>query len=572
MANGPDAATITVRETLDLLDGEFRDFADGVADGQYAFWLGSGISLSRFPGLKDLVERVLEFIRSRADTTNGNCPYHQALERAFVIATLSDRERNQIDLTQPASAWPIIDALKQRLTNQYATFLNIDVDGEADDVLVWEGVDVVGTYANPNTAPDAEHYALAILVKEGLATELASANWDGLIEQAVEEINGTNSAIDICVKSEDLQEAQHRAKLVKFHGCAIRAREDEAEYRPYIVGRATQVDTWRDDPKMQGLVQHLVTVVMENPTVMLGLSAQDFNIRCIFGQAQNRVEWEWPGIRPACVFSGNLIGEGQHGLLGNVYRAQYQDEQRAAIRQSALIRAYAKPLLAALVLYGMSAKLSRLAGFLSTAFSDETADWIGAGLTRLRNYVAENHTSDAFGFIQGIILNMTRTKTLLLEGRPPDDPKLYEPLTDAAVRYIDDNPLMRSSGLPEAAVLAAIIGNGSYAGDWRVELPDREDTKSGIAVLRTPERESRMFIVASAHVEHELFANKRVTEDDNAIIVHTQPVYGRMQRSPARALSRTGATRVRRTSIRTLIHETEGPRALMERFKLEAMP
>lgn len=572
MAKGPDAGTITVRQTLDLLDGDFRDLADGVADSRYAFWLGSGISLSRFPGLKELVEQVLEFLRDRAEPGDKNGAYLQALERAFAIAVLSDDERNQIDLSQPANAWPVIDALKQRLTNLYATFLDIDIDGEDDDVLIWEGVDVVGTYADPNIEPDAEHLALAILVKEGLVTELASANWDGLIERAVEEINGGECAIDVCVKSEDLQQPQHRAKLLKFHGCAVRAGKNEAKYRSYIVGRSTQVDFWRDDPKMQGLVQHLVTVVMENPTLMLGLSAQDFNVRGVFGRAQNLLEWDWPGERPACVFAGNELGEGQRGLLGNVYRTQYQGEQRIAIQNGALIKAYAKPLLVALILYATAAKLKRLAELSTIDDSDETVDWIEAGLKQLRNYIAENLTGDAVGIVNSIVLHLTRTKMLFLEGRPPDNPKRYEPVTDAAVRNIEDTPLMRNSGLPEAAVSAAIIGAGIKLGDWQVGAPDQNDTTSGIAVLKTPVGESRLFIVASAHVEHELLASGRVREGDNAIIIHAKPIYDRMQRSPKRRFGRTGAARVRRTSIKTLITETEGPEALMERFKLEAMP
>jgi hypothetical protein len=60
----PSAATITVRQTLALLDGEHRGLADGVANGRYAFWLGSGISRGRVPDLEILVEKVLEFLRA----------------------------------------------------------------------------------------------------------------------------------------------------------------------------------------------------------------------------------------------------------------------------------------------------------------------------------------------------------------------------------------------------------------------------------------------------------------------------------------------------------------------------
>ena len=61
MTGEPNAGTISILETLNLLDGSFNSFAKGVAEGKYAFWLGSGISRERFPMLPDLIEKVLEW-------------------------------------------------------------------------------------------------------------------------------------------------------------------------------------------------------------------------------------------------------------------------------------------------------------------------------------------------------------------------------------------------------------------------------------------------------------------------------------------------------------------------------
>jgi hypothetical protein len=47
----PPAAVISVRATLAMLDGPKREIADGVANDQYVFWLGSGISRERMPDL-----------------------------------------------------------------------------------------------------------------------------------------------------------------------------------------------------------------------------------------------------------------------------------------------------------------------------------------------------------------------------------------------------------------------------------------------------------------------------------------------------------------------------------------
>jgi len=62
----PNAATITVPETLALLDGQFSSVARGVAEDRYVLWLGSGISFGRVDGLRQVIARVLEFLPSGA--------------------------------------------------------------------------------------------------------------------------------------------------------------------------------------------------------------------------------------------------------------------------------------------------------------------------------------------------------------------------------------------------------------------------------------------------------------------------------------------------------------------------
>jgi len=43
-APGTTAFNISIRQVLDLLDGEFASMAEGIAQRRYVFWLGSGIS------------------------------------------------------------------------------------------------------------------------------------------------------------------------------------------------------------------------------------------------------------------------------------------------------------------------------------------------------------------------------------------------------------------------------------------------------------------------------------------------------------------------------------------------
>src|SRR5216684_3284712 len=121
----PTAATITVRQALDLLDGGLTGLAKGVAQRRYAFWLGSGISRDRVDDLKGVVARVLIHLRDRIDAANANCPYRVALEEALVLAHLSMADRARVDFTTPVPGWPVIDTILTNLTGQYSRLLDI---------------------------------------------------------------------------------------------------------------------------------------------------------------------------------------------------------------------------------------------------------------------------------------------------------------------------------------------------------------------------------------------------------------------------------------------------------------
>jgi hypothetical protein len=244
MALAPSAATISVCEILGLLDGPFLAFAEGVAEDRYALWLGSGISFGRVDGLKKVVPRVIEFLRAQVVAGEPACRFKSALEDALALAQLSDEEKRRVDLKRPFVEWPDADAIVGRLIGNYARLLDITVDGEAEDYVLWGGVDIVATFANPAVEPDVEHFCIGILILEGVSSDIASANWDGLIEKAVDALTKGQPAIVVCVRPEDLREPQLKARLFKFHGCAVKARFDEAAFRPYLIGRQSQIYGW----------------------------------------------------------------------------------------------------------------------------------------------------------------------------------------------------------------------------------------------------------------------------------------------------------------------------------------
>ena len=149
------AASITIPETLRLLDGRFAAFAQGVTEDRYALWLGSAISFDRLPGLKQIIEKVLEHLRSHINPLDADCKYKSALENALTVASITAVERTRCDFGTSFSTWPDADALLSRLVNQYSRLLQIEVAGEEDDYLLWEAVNVVAVFADPTKQPDA---------------------------------------------------------------------------------------------------------------------------------------------------------------------------------------------------------------------------------------------------------------------------------------------------------------------------------------------------------------------------------------------------------------------------------
>src|SRR3546814_14024351 len=101
--------------------------------------------------------------------------------------------------------------------------LDVPVDGEEADYLLWDVLDAANVYANPAIEPDAEHLCLAVLAIEGVASELPTANWDNLIERAVERPAGAQPVLRVVVAPNAIRWNRLRANLYKFHAQNDRA-------------------------------------------------------------------------------------------------------------------------------------------------------------------------------------------------------------------------------------------------------------------------------------------------------------------------------------------------------------
>jgi hypothetical protein len=569
MPPGPTAAEITVPETLELLDGPLRDVASAIARDQYAFWLGSGISLGRVEGLRKLIPRVLEHLQRLVQPGDLTCRFRAALSEIMQLAALTPAEQGATDVERPINDWPTLSTLVDRLVNNYARFLDLEVQGEEADYLLWVGVNVPDTYANPVTEPDSEHLCLAILILEGVASDMPSANWDGLIERAMDVLTQNISPLVVCVLPEDLRLPAQQATLYKFHGCAVKAGQDETAYRSKLVARQSQINGWVNQPDNRPILNRLVDIATTKRTLMLGLSAQDGNIQNIFAAAGAAMPWGWPSNPPAYVFCENQLGFDQRILLQIVYRAAYTASTRDAIYANALIRAYAKPSLAALVLHVMFSKLEGLAGLAPGVLPPNERAVLIAALKHVRTLIAAAADPNAATTILLAIGHYARFMALFHEGTFEPAALRHRPISARPIQNLATDPNVPTSAMCEFAVAVGLLGQGLQEGSWSIELVDPASSTEGAFRVISGTRGTKLFVVANTTSETRLILNGHISDGDDAIVIHGSDIAPLMARSPHPRRSRTGMPGIREVSIASLLAEATTGTALMQRFREE---
>lgn len=538
----PAAATISVSSTLALLDGQFTAFAEGVSDGKYAFWLGSGISLGRVPGLRGVVAKVIEFIREQINHGDANCKFKLAMEEILDLAAASSMERAEIDLSQQASTWPPLDAMVGRLVTNYSRLLGISVAGEAFDYLVWDAVDVRGTYGSPTLEPDVEHICIAALSLEGVVSDIASANWDALIEKAVHQLTDGNPALSIAVvvRPHDLQQGRNVTRLIKFHGCAEKAAEDPATYRYWLVASSDQVNAWCGNLQNAALVTALYGVLNSKPTLMLGLSAQDANIQHIFNTAAANLSWQLESLPPSYVFSENELGIDQKALLRNVYKEQISPANIADVLDRARVQAYAKPLLTALYIDVICRKLQALISLAPSPLSEAERQPLKDGIRALRDGLAGSATPDV-AFVESMLVRIGRARKLLRTGQIENPNLKYQALAVQPIPGLQANPDLQASGLEEAAVALGLLGHGVLQGHWTIS-GEGMDVDSGILSITgiaPGATKTKLFLAGNSESATRLRINSHVVEDQAPVVAQSKTIAPSMQRSPRAPTGRT---------------------------------
>ena len=572
------ADQISVREVLASLEAEFSSIAAAIANGEFAFWLGSGIS-GQAPSLGGLIERAVEFIRQKAASPPTTIAFTAALERVLSLARQdADALRHQFD--QPIDAWPEKKAIVDELWNQYSELLDIRIANEADDFILWDAIDIRSAFAHPNP-PTAEHLCIGVLIMEGAIRSIASGNWDGFIEASVARLSkGVPGVLQVVVNPNDLREPQAQAKLLKFHGCIVYADRDPGAFRKFLTGSRTQITDWRNNQDFQAMVNAMIALAANKKAFAIGLSFQDANLQGLFSDARRLNLWSWPCApnAPGQVFSGNKITPGQDNVLKIVYGGSY-NAHIDDIHAATFIRSYGEQLLIALTLKVVADKLARLMELtLQSLNLDHLVPSLGATLLTLRDAIADLAVPDRTHFVNAAIFLWSRMISIFRSGIIPASPDSYEFISSTSLGALQGDPNAFAVGLGRLGVGLSLLQQGQVENAWTLRPPVSTDLTSGVLTGRANRVDADdrpIFIVRSA-TETILLMRDGAFLSGQAVVIHGDDGWHTLAgvksaRQVSRSPGRNGVVATTHVSLGMLLSQAIDTVSLQQQFAAGVM-
>lgn len=575
----------TVLAVLEVFSSAFSTFSTAFNSGQYVLWLGSGISRDRVKDVAELLSGVVEHLRVNIDISNNDCVYRTALNDVLRLAALQREEFDTLDLSATFTSWPLHERIVSTLITNYSKVLDVPVgDSNPDDYLLWTALDVPNTYGAPELEPDVEHRCIAILMLEGLVSSAVTANWDGLLEKALAELTPAFvERVRVVVKPEDFRNTGPAIEVIKFHGCAVRARDNEDEYRRRLIARESQISSWTKQPENHLMIKQLESLYTNHLTLMLGLSAQDANLHSVFAGAIQDLARTWPASPPPLVLSEEELGASHRHLFRTTYGSSYQGNADA-IAQSALLGAYGKPTLLALVLASLTEKLSVWAQpEVEDAWGSVAVQRVQDDLRSLRDLIAvqadpanpealedEERLAHHRAFASRIVDVVNFALTVFRAGRVPSPASgRYEPLSDCPAARAMLNPDFPAQQFGRLGVALSMIGRGLASGQWSAFPGDSNLPQDGIVRLVTSGRGARVFFVKDSRALTQLEVDGSFDVGDPEVLIVMADEEPPVQiRSPRGRYGRDGKVGSGRFSVASGVAETASPDELYDAFKL----
>ena len=581
MPPSPTASQKTVREVLAEFDGSFAVVAQAIEDGEFALWVGSGIS-RQAPNLGNLIEKAFDYIRARAIVAATATAYMPAFQEALTLAEVIPASVES-RFSQPVAQWPEHDAIINKLWNKYSRVLDLRITGESADFVLWDAINIRQAFDNP-APPSTEHLCIAILVLEGVIRDIASANWDGFIERAVERLSGGVAGImQVVVDPNQLRGPAGRARLLKFHGCIVYAKSEPLVFRQYLTGSYTQIMGWPEAPKFAAMCNAVVGLATNQKTMVLGLSIQDNNLQTLFTRAKQVHAWPWPCApnAPAHIFCEDQIQQGQRDVLRLVYGDAY-NHNPAALHEGTLLRAWGEQVLIALVLKLLTDKLVRLMELGLTAHGKAPlAGPLAASLNRFRDAVAELAVIDPVSksrtpSVDAAISLWSRMLCLFRTGALPANADGYETLTSSTLNLLNADQNALAMGLGHLGLALSLLNDGRDAGHWTLSKPVSNNLTSGVMTARSTRADGvdRPVFVVKSTTEAIALQRSGAFANDNAIVIHAGDAWGfadgtKTARRVRAAPGRTGYVGETHIGLSALLADSDNTPALQQRFASE---
>ena len=558
----------SVEEMLCRLGTDFGDFVDAFVRGRYAFWLGSGISKFRMPDVWVLLERVVDFLRVRSNDEGGTGPHSAALTEVLVLAGLDENQRSEIDLSHPARLWKRWDVIAQVLCEKYDEVLNIPVGSEPEDYLVWTGLDVPGTYGDDTVEPDVEHLCIALLMLEGVVSTAVTANWDGLIEKAIASlVDEPDDVVRVIVKPIDFREKNAPRELIKFHGCAVRALEDEEQYRPLLIARQPQIDGWSEKDEHKHVRSQLEARFSDHETLMLGLSAQDANMHTMFHKASLNLKRTWKPAWPAVVLSEQSLRSYHRGVLEATY-SNYGPSNRDDIANGAVLGAWAKPVLVALLLWTLTEKAVELVAKVDMpGLSKDERAKLDASLRVLRDRAGAEAAGGTLAFVEALVGAVSTVISTFRSGRPTSMGGLYEPVSGVPVGKAASSNYFPTEQLGRLGIVISLLARGDAENAWVARTAPPASVANGAILLEAADKSLRLFVVKDEEAWQQLATSDGYDETDpDIIVVHAGSAPRKSKRSP-RSRKRTGHVGAAHLVMAAVCGDAECADDLFDEFK-----
>jgi hypothetical protein len=256
--------------------------------------------------------------------------------------------------------------------------------------------------------------------------------------------------------------------------------------------------------------------------------------------------------------------------LASCYRTDY-DNSHADIASHSLIRAYAKQLLLALVLYVLEAKVERYAEHAAQFLPDAERRDLCAGLVALRDAVAVAANPNSTAFVILIWRSIASALAILRDGFVDVDLRYQGlPAMPLETLLLDEN--LSTSGLPQTALALALLGRGHHAGDWTIKASVPAKLTDGVLEVTSASTTSRVFFVANGTAFARLQNEGAVADNSgDVVVVHAAHRNPQRPRSPKGAPGRTARPRPRHVVIPTIVATSATLAQLTTNFRHEAV-